>query len=61
MINKQKNKVATFYHPSIQKYHDGEQNELGEISKLEKHVSEVAFHLIGPIHYKKYKQKSLKI
>ncbi|MFC0472342.1 sigma factor regulator N-terminal domain-containing protein [Halalkalibacter kiskunsagensis] len=37
-----KNKVATFYHPSIQEYYDGVQNELGEISQMENHVAEVA-------------------
>lgn len=43
-----KNKVATFYHPSIQKYYDGIQNELGEISQLENHVAEVAISFNQP-------------
>ena len=43
-----KNKVATFYHPSIQKYYDGVQNELGEISKMENYVAEVAISLNQP-------------
>lgn len=43
-----KNKVATFYHPSIKKYHDGVQNELGEISQMENHVAEVAISFDHP-------------
>ncbi|MFE4133695.1 sigma factor regulator N-terminal domain-containing protein [Peribacillus sp. YIM B13482] len=43
-----KNKVATFYHPSIQKYHDGVQNELGEISQMKNYVAEVAISFDHP-------------
>ena len=43
-----KNKVATFYHPSIQDYYDGIQNELGEISQMENHVAEVAISFNQP-------------
>jgi len=43
-----KNKVATFYHPSIQDYHDGVQNELEEISRVENHVAEVAISFDQP-------------
>ena len=43
-----KNKVATFYHPSIKKYHDGVQNELEEISQMENHVAEVAISFDQP-------------
>ncbi|WP_029268218.1 sigma factor regulator N-terminal domain-containing protein [Virgibacillus alimentarius] len=43
-----KNKVATFYHPSIHDYHDGVQNELGEISQMENHVAEVAISFDRP-------------
>jgi hypothetical protein len=43
-----KNKVATFYNPSIQEYHDGIQNELGEISQMENHVAEVAVSFKQP-------------
>ena len=43
-----KNKVATFYHPSIQDYYDGIENELGEISQTENHVAEVALSFNQP-------------
>lgn len=43
-----KNKVATFYNPSIKKYYDGVQNELGEISQMENHVAEVAISFDQP-------------
>lgn len=43
-----KNKVATFYHPSIQDYYDGVQNEIGEISQVENHVAEVAISFDKP-------------
>jgi hypothetical protein len=43
-----KNKVATFYHPSIEEYYDGVQNELGEITQLENHVAEVAISFDQP-------------
>ena len=43
-----KNKVATFYHPSISEYYDGIQNELEEISRMENHVAEVAISFDRP-------------
>ncbi|MFJ7942027.1 sigma factor regulator N-terminal domain-containing protein [Peribacillus sp. NPDC096622] len=43
-----KSKSATFYHPSIKKYYDGVQNELGEISEMENHVAEVAISFDKP-------------
>ncbi|MGQ4666714.1 sigma factor regulator N-terminal domain-containing protein [Metabacillus halosaccharovorans] len=43
-----KNKVATFYHPSIQEYYDGVQNELGEISQMDNYVAEVAISFDKP-------------
>ncbi|MFL0363116.1 sigma factor regulator N-terminal domain-containing protein [Pseudobacillus sp. 179-B 2D1 NHS] len=43
-----KNKVATFYHPSIQKYYDGVQNELGDISRMKNYVAEVAISFNQP-------------
>ncbi|SFD12462.1 Sigma factor regulator C-terminal [Bacillus sp. 491mf] len=43
-----KKKVAKFYHPSIQKYYHGVQNELGAISQMENHVAEVAISFDRP-------------
>lgn len=43
-----KNKVATFYHPSIQEYFDGVQNELSDISQMENYVAEVAISFDQP-------------
>ena len=43
-----KNKVATFYHPSIKEYYDGIQNELEEISQMENHVAEVGISFDQP-------------
>jgi hypothetical protein len=43
-----KSKSATFYHPSIKKYYDGVQNELGEVSEMENHVAEVAISFDKP-------------
>ncbi|MEH7463981.1 sigma factor regulator N-terminal domain-containing protein [Bacillus thuringiensis] len=43
-----KKKVATFYHPSIKKYYDGVQNELGGISQMDNHVAEVAISFDRP-------------
>ncbi|HHY73603.1 MAG TPA: hypothetical protein GX497_10350 [Bacillus bacterium] len=42
-----KNKVATFYHPSIREYYNV-QNELGEMSQMENHVAEVAISFDQP-------------
>ncbi|NRD78475.1 sigma factor regulator N-terminal domain-containing protein [Bacillus sp. BRMEA1] len=52
-----KNKVATFYNPSIQKYYDGIQNELGEISQMENHVAEVAISFNQPYTWKEIQAK----
>ncbi|MGE8019292.1 sigma factor regulator N-terminal domain-containing protein [Peribacillus frigoritolerans] len=43
-----KSKSATFYHPSIKKYYNGVQNELGEVSEMENHVAEVAISFDKP-------------
>lgn len=51
-----KNKVATFYHPSIQMYYDV-QNELGEISQMENHVAEVAISFDHPYTFQEIKAK----
>ncbi|RXT07022.1 sigma factor regulator N-terminal domain-containing protein [Ammoniphilus sp. CFH 90114] len=52
-----KNKVATFYHPSIQDYYDGIQNELSEISQMENHVAEVALSFNQPYTLKEIQAK----
>jgi hypothetical protein len=52
-----KNKVATFYHPSIQEYHDGVQNELSEIVQMEDHVAEVAISFDQPYTFKEIQAK----
>ena len=52
-----KNKVATFYHPSIQEYYDGVQNELGEISQMENHVAEVAISFDQPYTLQEIQEK----
>lgn len=52
-----KSKVATFYHPSIQEYYDGVQNELSEISQLENHVAEVALSFDQPYTYQEIQTK----
>jgi sigma factor regulator len=52
-----KNKVATFYHPSIQDYYDGIENELGEISQMENHVAEVAISFNQPYTLKEIQEK----
>ncbi len=52
-----KNKVATFYHPSIQKYYGGIQNELGEISQMENHVVEVAISFNQPYTWQEIQAK----
>lgn len=46
-----KQKVATFYNPSIKNYYDGVKNELVEIEKLENHVAEVALSFDKPYTY----------
>lgn len=52
-----KNKVATFYHPSIQKYYDGIQNEIGEISQMENYVAEVAISFDQPYTFQEIQAK----
>ena len=52
-----KNKVATFYHPSIQDYYDGIENELGEISQMENHVAEVAISFNQPYTLQEIQEK----
>ncbi|WP_053362506.1 sigma factor regulator N-terminal domain-containing protein [Bacillus sp. FJAT-27251] len=52
-----KNKVATFYHPSIREYHDGVQNELSEISQMEDHVAEVAISFDQSYTFKEIQAK----
>lgn len=52
-----KNKVATFYHPSTQKYYDGVQNELGEISEMKNHVAEVAISFDQPYTFQEIQEK----
>lgn len=52
-----KNKVASFYHPAIQEYHDGVQNELGEISQMEDYVAEVAISFDQPYTYEEVQAK----
>jgi len=52
-----KNKVASFYHPAIQEYHDGVQNELSEISQMENHVAEVAVSFDQPYTFQEIQEK----
>ncbi|MFJ7756371.1 sigma factor regulator N-terminal domain-containing protein [Peribacillus muralis] len=52
-----KNKVATFYHPAIHQYHDGVQNELGEVSQMKNHVAEVAISFDQPYTLKEIQEK----
>lgn len=52
-----KNKVATFYNPSIQKYYGGIQNELGGISQMENYVAEVAISFNQPYTWQEIQAK----
>ncbi|PGS49179.1 sigma factor regulator N-terminal domain-containing protein [Bacillus sp. AFS041924] len=52
-----KKKVATFYNPTIQKYYDGVQNELGEISQMKNHVAEVAISFNRPYTFQDIQAK----
>jgi hypothetical protein len=52
-----KNKVATFYHPSIKKYYRGIPNELEEISQMENHVAEVAISFNQPYTFQEIEEK----
>lgn len=52
-----KHKIATFYHPSVQVYYDGVQNELEEISQMENYVAEVAISFDQPYTFQEIKEK----
>lgn len=52
-----KNKVATFYHPSIKKYYRGVPNELEEISQMDNHVAEVAISFNQPYTFQEIEEK----
>ncbi|PEX94231.1 sigma factor regulator N-terminal domain-containing protein [Bacillus cereus] len=52
-----KNKFATFYNPDIKDYHDGVQNELGAVSKMENYVAEVAISFDQPYTLKEVQTK----
>lgn len=51
-----KNKVATFYHPSIKEYYNI-QNDLAEISKMDNYVAEVAISFDQPYTWKEMEGK----
>ena len=44
-----KQKVPTFYHPEIQEYYDGVQNQLPELIQMDQHVAEVAISFKEPM------------
>lgn len=52
-----KNKVATFYHPSIKKYYRGVPNELEGISQMDNHVAEVAISFNQPYTFQEIEEK----
>lgn len=52
-----KNKVATFYHPSIQEYFDGTPNEVSEVSQMENYVAEVAISFDQPYTFEEIQAK----
>lgn len=52
-----KNKVATFYHPSIEKYYRGVPNELEEISQMENRVAEIAISFDQPYTFQEIQGK----
>ncbi|GKU80608.1 sigma factor regulator N-terminal domain-containing protein [Niallia sp. NCCP-28] len=52
-----KNKIASFYHPSIKKFYNGIQNELGEISQMENQVAEVAVSFNQPYTFQEIQTK----
>ncbi|EJV73920.1 sigma factor regulator N-terminal domain-containing protein [Bacillus mycoides] len=52
-----KNKFATFYNPYIKEYHDGVQNELGEVSQMNNYVAEVALSFNQPYTLQEIKEK----
>jgi len=52
-----KNKVATFYHPSIHEYFDGVQNEIREVSQIKNYVAEVAISFDQPYTFQEIQAK----
>ncbi|MGN1400130.1 MAG: sigma factor regulator N-terminal domain-containing protein [Bacillus sp. (in: firmicutes)] len=52
-----KNKVATFYHPSVKTYYDGVKNDLAGISEMENHVAEVAVSFDRPYSFQEIQSK----
>lgn len=52
-----KNKVATFYHPSIQKYYDGIRNDLENLSQVDNHVAEIALSFDQPYTLQEVQKK----
>ncbi|MCY8234771.1 sigma factor regulator N-terminal domain-containing protein [Priestia endophytica] len=52
-----KNKVATFYHPSIQKYYDSIQNDLKEILQMDNYVAEVALSFDKPYTFQEIEKQ----
>ncbi|MDV2686154.1 sigma factor regulator N-terminal domain-containing protein [Alkalihalophilus lindianensis] len=52
-----KKKVATFYHPSIEEYHDGIQNELADVAQMANHVAEVAISFDQPYPFQEIQEK----
>ncbi|MGE7635626.1 sigma factor regulator N-terminal domain-containing protein [Bacillus paramycoides] len=52
-----KNKFASFYNPSIKKYHNGVRNDLEAISQMENHVAEVAISFDRPYTLKEIQAK----
>lgn len=51
-----KQKYATFYHPNIETYYDGVQNELAQVAQLENHVAEVAISFKEPLTFAEIEQ-----
>ncbi|MGG5333270.1 anti sigma factor C-terminal domain-containing protein [Enterococcus sp. AZ163] len=51
-----KQKVATFYHPSIKKYYDNVKNELPELKKMDNYVAEVAISFDRPYTYREVQE-----
>ncbi len=51
-----KQKVATFYHPAIEQYYDGIQNQLEAVVQMENHVAEVAISFKEPLTIKQVRQ-----
>nr|WP_106779446.1 sigma factor regulator N-terminal domain-containing protein [Lysinibacillus timonensis] len=51
-----KQKVATFYHPDIDEYYDGVENQLEEIVQMENYVAEVAISFKEPLTIEQVRQ-----